>query len=390
MKKVPKNIGIVTAPGLTTGAIALSSLIEILHSFSSGLYVITDNREVRLLEKDSENIHILKVMPPEWKSKGILTRVENNIYIQLRILAKIVKSARNVDLWIFLFAEGLLLPMLTAKLLRKKTVLAFTGSGTNVKADEITKDPLTTAIALLQNVNYMLADIIVIRSENIIAEQSMEKYQNKIAIGNEHFLNFTAFKIQQPLGERKNLIGYMGRLHEIKGILNFVKAIPIILQERNDIRFLIGGEGQLREKLVTYLCQAGLGDKVTFMGWIPHDELPNYLNKLKLLVVPSYTETGPYIAFEAMACGTPVLATSVGSIPDVIKDGETGFILEDNSPECIARNVVMVLNYLDLDEIVKNARELVKKEFTYEAAVESYRKILDIAMKKRNKGGKLK
>lgn len=90
------------------------------------------------------------------------------------------------------------------------------------------------------------------------------------------------------------------------------------------------------------------------------------------------------------ACGTPVLATPVGAIPDVIKDEETGFILEDNSPECIARDVMRVLNYPDLDKIVKNARELVEKEFTYEATVERYRKILDIAMNKGNKGGRLK
>ena len=50
-----------------------------------------------------------------------------------------------------------------------------------------------------------------------------------------------------------------------------------------------------------------------------------------------------------MGCGTPVLATSVGGVPDVIKDKETGFIMEDNSPECIAENIERVLNHPDLD-----------------------------------------
>ena len=78
----------------------------------------------------------------------------------------------------------------------------------------------------------------------------------------------------------------------------------------------------------------------------------------------------------AMACGTPVLATSVGGIPDVIKDGETGFILENNSPECIAENVMRALKYPNLEEIVKNARKLIEKEYTYEAAVERYKNIV--------------
>ena len=374
LKKVPKNIGIVTAPGLTTGAIPLSNLIEILHSFSSFIYVISGDKEIGLLKKNSCNIHLLNV--PHGRSTKALGRIKEHIRMQLRVSNKLVKLADNVDIWIFLFAEGLVLPMLTAKLLRKKTVLAFTGSGTHLKALEVTKDIITPASALLQSINYILADTIVLRSENIIAEHSMQRYRNKIVIGHEHFLDFTAFKIQKPLGERNNLVGYIGRLQEIKGVLKFVKSIQTILQERNDVSFLIGGEGPLREKLETYLHQVGLGNKVTFNSWIPHDELPNYLNKLKLLVIPSYTETGPYIAFEAMACGTPVLATPVGSIPDVIKNGKTGFIMENNSPECIARNVMRALNHPDLDEVVKNARELVVEEFTYEVAVEGYRRVV--------------
>ena len=77
-----------------------------------------------------------------------------------------------------------------------------------------------------------------------------------------------------------------------------------------------------------------------------------------------------------MACGTPVLATPVGAIPDVVKDGETGFIMEDNPAVCIARNVIRALEHPELEKIVKNARELIEKDFTYEAAVERYRKIL--------------
>jgi len=79
---------------------------------------------------------------------------------------------------------------------------------------------------------------------------------------------------------------------------------------------------------------------------------------------------------EAMTCGVPVLAAPVGAIPDVIKNGETGFIMEDNSPECIARNVMRALSHPNLEEITKNAHALIKNEYTYEAAVEKYRNIL--------------
>jgi len=79
---------------------------------------------------------------------------------------------------------------------------------------------------------------------------------------------------------------------------------------------------------------------------------------------------------EAMACGTPVLATPVGAIPDVIRDGETGFIMEDNSPECIARNVMRALDHPDLEKIAERGRKFVEEEFTFEKVVERWRGIL--------------
>ena len=80
-----------------------------------------------------------------------------------------------------------------------------------------------------------------------------------------------------------------------------------------------------------------------------------------------------------MACGTPVLATSVGAIPEIVRDGETGFIMENNSPECIAENVIRVLNYSGLGRIADTARKLIEK-FTYDVAVERYRRTLDLLL----------
>jgi glycosyltransferase involved in cell wall biosynthesis len=77
-----------------------------------------------------------------------------------------------------------------------------------------------------------------------------------------------------------------------------------------------------------------------------------------------------------MACGTPVLSTPVGAIPDFITDGETGFLMENNSPGCIEKNLIRVLNFPDIEKIIINAQNLLKKEFTLESAVNRYCEIL--------------
>ena len=277
-------------------------------------------------------------------------------------------------MWVFFIGgEGLALPIITAKLVGKKVVIASAGSG--VKVAQARRDPLTAAARFLRSITYGLSNRIILYSPNLIKELNLEKYRHKISIAHKHFLDFDKFKLEKPLTERDNLVGYIGRLSQEKGILHFMEAIPKVVETRDEATFLIGGDEQLRPQVEEYANK--LRSKVKFVGWIPHDELPEYLNRLKLLVLPSYTEGLPNIMLEAMACGTPVLATPVGAIPDIIKDGETGFIMEDNSPECIAENVMRALNYPSADEVVRNAGELVRKEFTYEAALEGYRKILD-------------
>jgi glycosyltransferase involved in cell wall biosynthesis len=140
---------------------------------------------------------------------------------------------------------------------------------------------------------------------------------------------------------------------------------------------LIGGDGPLKESIASSLQDDGIAARVDLPGWISHEELPKYLNQLRLLVLPSYTEGLPNIMLEAMACGTPVLATPVGAVPDVSVDGKTGFIMENNTPECIAENVMRALEHPDLEGVAQRARALVEREYTFERAVERWKSILE-------------
>ncbi len=373
MRKRDLNIGVVTFPVSEKGLVPLRNLVDILCPLANNVYLITGNVGHSLFV-ENKNVHIYGV---EHKAgaRDVFARAINYVWTQSRISCKLMKLTKEVDFWLFFIgAEGLVLPMLTAKLLGKGVIIASAGSG--LKVAQAQRDPLAKILALLQSITYRLCDRIIIYSEKIIEEHDLQKYRNKIYIAPRHFLDINIFRITKPLEERDCCVGYIGALSKAKGVPNFLEAIPRVLEEKNNLEFFIGGSGQLQGEIEVYLENRGLNRKVKLLGWIPHDEISNYLNDLKLLVLPSYTEGLPNIILEAMACGTIVLATPVGAIADLIENGKTGFIMEDNSPECIATNIIRVLNHPSLVQITRNARALVETQFTYEKAVERYRKIL--------------
>lgn len=367
------NIGIITSqmgdPSKTP--IAKTNVIDILSPLSNDIYLITDNVRYDLFKKNKK-IHIYGI---QYKmGTSAFTKFIRYTYLQLRISYKLIKITKNVDMWIFWGTNLLALPILTVKLLRKNVVLALLGSYTLMA--KFSNSDFYMPEKNLEKITYTLSNRIILYSPNLIKEWNLEKYRDKICIAHEHFLDFDKLTIKKKFKEREYLVGYVGRLSEEKGVLNFVNAIPEIMKKRDDLEFLIGGDGQLRDEIEKYVNKENLNDKIKLLGWIPHDKLTDYLNELKLLILPSYTEGLPNIMLEAMACGTPVLATPVGAIPEIIKDGETGFIMENNSPECIAKNVMRALKHPDMERIVESAKVLVEREYTYEAAVERYRMIL--------------
>ncbi len=369
------SIGVVTFPISEAGAIPLANLVGILCPLFHKVCVITGNEGGAFLEKDNRKIYVINITHK--LGANILTRIARFIRTQLRISYNLAKLTRNVDLWVFFIGgQHLLLPILVARLSKRKVVLVLAGTAARREMFQTDSPLVLRALDLLESINFALANRIVIYSQRLMTQQDLEKMGDKISIAHRHFLDFDKFKIQRRLSERENVVGYVGRLSEEKGVLNFVRAIPRILERGEEIEFPIGGDGQLRDEIEKNINDESLSSKVKLRGWIPHDEIPGYLNELRLLVLPSYTEGLPNVMLEAMACGTPVLATPVGAISDVIKDGETGFIMENNSPESIAKNIIRALKHPNLEQMAQNARALVEREFTFKKAVERYREIL--------------
>ena len=371
-KKAKKpNIALVAEPVGRAGIEILTMFIKIFEELSENLYVITGNfPKERFL---SPRIHIENVENDlEKQARGSRPAIIRKfIAKQIKLSLPLIKVSRKIDSVVFIGLSPVL-PMFVARILRKKAIKVVAASlAQGAQVSFGTRSLIYHLAAAAERLSYALSERIA-----VVGRFELDKYRDKVLPG-ALFVDTILFKPSKGLDKRKKIVGYHGRLEKVKGVLNFVEAMPLILKERPDIEFQITGDGAQTNKVKEGLQQSHLNHKVLLRGWVPnHDEMPDYFNELKLLVVPSYSEGLPGTLLEAMACGTPALATPVGGIPEVIKDGETGFLLPDNSPQSIAQNVIRVLNYPNLAQIADNARLLIEREYSFQAAVERYRRIL--------------
>jgi len=363
------GISVVSFPIGTAFSTPISNLSNIL-SATNETHVIIGTHDRIHFQKLNNSVHIYAF--PYQLGSSIIKQIVRYCILQLKIISKLFSSRKYSRCVIFFMEFPPLLPMIAAKVFNNKVYWLLPS---NISL--LSKDIPAKLTVVLSKICHNLCNGIILYSPSLVSYWNLEPYRHKILIAHEHFLDFNTFTVTTPLPDRPSLIGYIGRLSGEKGVQHFAQALPAVLNGREDLRVLIGGDGELKESIAASLQEQGVTARVELPGWISHDDLPRYLNQLRLLVLPSYTEGLPNIMLEAMACGTPVLATPVGAIPDVIIDGKTGFIMENNSPECIAENVKRALNSPDLDRIAEAGRRFVEENFTFESTVTRWKEVLE-------------
>ncbi|MFC1963944.1 glycosyltransferase [Chloroflexota bacterium] len=148
------------------------------------------------------------------------------------------------------------------------------------------------------------------------------------------------------LAEGKPLILYVGRIDPLKGIEQLIRAVSLLPETVAARLVIIGGDetrSQELRRLRSLTQELGQQQSVSFLGTVPHEQLPGYYSAADLCVIPSYYESFGLVALESLACGTPVVATDVGEMKNIIRPGETGYIVTDNSPRVLGENITMAL-----------------------------------------------
>ncbi len=175
-------------------------------------------------------------------------------------------------------------------------------------------------------------------------------------------------------GPDDRLIGAVGRLVWQKGFENLVRAMPAIVRAVPAARLVVIGDGPLREPLQAAARAAGVGDRVTLAGF--RRDVTEFLGAVEVVVIPSLREGLPMITLEAMAVGTPVVATAIPGIVEQIDADVDGVLVEPGDAKALAAAVVRVLGDAALRRrLTAAARRKVETGFDVRKTVADTRRV---------------
>jgi D-inositol-3-phosphate glycosyltransferase len=172
---------------------------------------------------------------------------------------------------------------------------------------------------------------------------------------------------QLHIAQDERILLFVGRIQRLKGLEVLLRALALVDVPKTRV-LVVGGQPstslEAREiaRLHGLSSKLGIEDRVTFTGAVPHEQLPSYYSAADMTVMPSSYESFGLVAVESLACGTPVVATRVGGLTAIIKDGETGLLVPWRDPALFAERLRTLL----LDEplrmrLARQARQSVMR-----------------------------
>jgi glycosyltransferase involved in cell wall biosynthesis len=166
------------------------------------------------------------------------------------------------------------------------------------------------------------------------------------------------------------VIGTVARLFELKGYEYFIPAAAQIADKHSDVKFLIVGNGLLREKLEKQIKELGLTENFIFAGLIPPSEVYKYIAQMDILAHLSLREGLPRAVVQALASGKPAIGFNLDGTPEVIINDESGYILPPMDIDGVANAAIELLNNpAKAKEMGINGRNIVKEKFDWQYMV---------------------
>ncbi len=184
--------------------------------------------------------------------------------------------------------------------------------------------------------------------------------------------------VRQSLGIKPEdfVLGTVARLDPIKNHKMMIKSLGIVRKSYPNTFLVLVGDGQERKNLESFVSSLGLSSHVIFTGF--KEDIHNYLKAIDIFLLTSFSEGTAMTLLEAMASSLPCIATNVGGNPEIVRNGETGFIVPNDDCKLLTDKICLLLQDEDLLNKMGNAgRRRFKEKFSVEQMVSAYEKVYD-------------
>jgi glycosyltransferase involved in cell wall biosynthesis len=234
-------------------------------------------------------------------------------------------------------------------------VLSILGSDATSNDSYIKNQSLSGRIYLLRRkqLNHEV-DQVIVPSQFLREKAVKQGFEPKKIVIIHHGVDLQQFSRQRQDVEYGHVL-FVGRLIPLKGLNYLIKSMKIVMGCINNVQLTIIGDGPLRNS-AELQAQNELGKGFEFLGSQPHEVVKTYMEKAYLFCVPSIslpngqTETFGLVFAEAQAMGVPVVSSASGGIPEVVKDGETGFLVKERDVNELAVAMLKLLNDRELHD----------------------------------------
>ena len=218
-------------------------------------------------------------------------------------------------------------------------------------------------------------------------------------VDTHHFYPIPSDEAKEAIGISPNekMALFVGRIEPLKGVDTLLRAMAVLKKNCRsfvcpDYLIVIGGDpGGDEEKLSDEMarlqglsCNLELGDMVIFLGKRGQDTLPYYYSAAEVVVMPSHYESFGMVALEAMACGTPVIASRVGGLAHLVRDGETGFNVPAQDPDALAEKLRSLFVNHDLRAAFGSRAAAYAKGFSWEIITKQVKDVYQELIVKNN------
>jgi D-inositol-3-phosphate glycosyltransferase len=182
----------------------------------------------------------------------------------------------------------------------------------------------------------------------------------------------------------ERLLLFVGRLERLKGVEVAIRALALLRDRRHDdVRLLILGEDSHegdeseKDRLKAIASEAGVRDRVDFVGSVAHHELPYFYAAADACVMPSYSESFGLVALEAQACGCPVVASGVSGLRSVVRDEVSGYLIDEHDPAAYAERIGRLLADRELAQQMGRRGSLLAQRFSWKRTADRLEELFD-------------